>query len=133
MHEIGKPKPDLAQLVVKWQAILRLQDWDIEARYRRAFDMDDNKQGGCSWMRRLRQARVSILDPLDYSPNPRWDDVQDIEATLVHELLHIHFALVDDYQNLSLDLFEQSIEAIAQALIELHRQAEDRLTGANPK
>ena len=111
--------PDLSALVAKWQPILRLQDWDITAIYERHFAMDDGKQGGVKWLRRLKQARIRVLDPSDYGV--QWQP-QDVEATVVHEMLHVHFALVDDYVSLSLDLFEQSIEAISLALIRLDRQ-----------
>jgi hypothetical protein len=120
--------PDLNALTKKWQAILRLQDWTIEAGYKRAFDMPDGKQGGCTWVRRLKRALISVLDPQDYGPDPVAGS-QDIEATLVHELLHIHFALVDDFAGVSMDLFEQSIDAIAIALVRLDRASVSNVFG----
>jgi hypothetical protein len=111
---------NLNVLLKKWQAILRLQDWDITIKYKRHYDMDDNKAGGVSWIKRRKIARISVLDPIDIGTG--WNS-EDVEATVVHELLHIQFCMIDDFSGVSADLFEQAIEATTNSLIRLDRTA----------
>jgi len=66
-------------------------------------------------------AHVQIVDPIDYqSGDGGWE--QDMEASLVHELLHLRFGCVkfdeDDYRD---DMFERAIDVTARALVDLSR------------
>jgi hypothetical protein len=64
---------------------------------------------------------IVVLDPQD------WDGVewaQDVEKTIVHELLHLHTAPFTDVSppTYPLMLEEQAIESLAGAFVGLHRE-----------
>jgi hypothetical protein len=105
-----------------WKKVLRLQDWITKAGLYRERDM---KLGGCNgeceWQLKTKIATIRILDPLDYPEGLIME--QDMEKTLVHELLHLHFApLYADTEDASIDnAQEQAIDCIAHALINLAR------------
>jgi len=107
-----------------WQKVLRLQDWDIEVKVVRARDMNlEESAASVNWVLPKRMASVAIRDPIDYPPGLMGE--QDQEVSLVHELLHLHYAGFDETERGSLQetLLEQSIEAISRALVLLKRQA----------
>jgi len=114
----------LNELCLEWQKVLRLQDWDIHATIRRAKEMvNADADGECYWTLGLKEGFIHILDPIDH--NPRAIGKPDIEATLVHELLHLHFAEWDDSTGQGMPISgEQAIECIAQALVRVKRQSQ---------
>lgn len=116
-------KPALNALCTKWQRILRLQDWDVKILFARGFDLTAGKQGTIEWVSKKKSAFVKILDPQDYEPAIRWP--QDVEKTVVHELLHLHYAPIDDTEGLREMILEQAVECIATALISLDRQTKE--------
>jgi hypothetical protein len=100
-----------------WKKRLRLRDWDIDAHIYRLSQLDDhNHQGECEWVEQSKVARIKILDPADFS---RTIMIQDMEECLVHELLHLHFAPMDEDKYYM--PIEQAIEAIAKGLVEADR------------
>jgi hypothetical protein len=119
-------EPELKSLCSEWQERLRLRDWKVVARIKRVASFDvSNMQGECSWTLENKTAFIKILDTIDYSDDCVFP--QDQEKTLVHELLHLHFA---EWTNESKDCRtpvhgEQGIDCIAEALIKLKRQAEN--------
>lgn len=121
--EIIFTKDKLEERLAYWQKKLNLLDWQFEVNICRARDMKENCAGSINWTLSNKMALISILNPIDYPEDAM--GVQDMENTLVHELLHIHLApLNDDYsQNEHYTLFEEwAICSIAGALIELERK-----------
>lgn len=112
----------LEALCAEWQRRLRLQDWDVKIRLRRRYDMwVETNQGECKHETLKKLALVNILDPTDYDPDNVWP--QDVERTVVHELLHLHFApFVGDYEQCNA-AHEQAIDLIAGALVDAKRFA----------
>jgi hypothetical protein len=107
----------------QWQKVLRLQDWVIKAGIYRERDMHLGKCcGECEWNLKTKIATIRILDPIDYPDNLIMD--QDMEKTLVHELLHLHFGpLYADTDDTSInDAQEQAIDCIANALVNISRK-----------
>lgn len=88
---IYKDDTQVREACKEWQKRLRLQDWIVKAGIYRARDMDLNEcQGECVWHTKTKLATIRLIDPVDY-PEGLIED-QDMEKTLVHELLHLHFA-----------------------------------------
>lgn len=115
--------PDALRLLcLRWQRVLGLSDWDVKVSYVRAYDMEG--QGRCSATPKLRKALIAILDPQDYDPAQHWP--QDVEQTLVHELLHLYFRAGDIGSVDELNT-EQGVEATAKALVLLSRQSKGHL------
>jgi hypothetical protein len=107
----------------EWQKILRLEDWTIFIEIHRARDLKtENSQAEIEPFLLKRMAKIRILAPIDYEPTC-WTP-QDMEVSLVHELLHIHlFQLFADRENESRQIAEeQAIEAISRALVGLYRR-----------
>jgi hypothetical protein len=112
----------LTELCTIWQKRLRLQDWNVKVSTCRERDMCiEGTQGSCNYSHQLKAALIQILDPSDYPPESI--TAQDIEVTLVHELLHLHFAALeperDSPQHVAL---EQAIDLTAYALVAAYRQ-----------
>ncbi len=108
-------------LLAEWQKTLKLQDWEIVIDIKRARDM---QLGECAaevhWKKKKKIAIVHLLDSIDYD-NGYFP--QDHEASIVHELLHLHmvgFAAEDDTPEDTAQ--EQAIHAISTALVELKRR-----------
>lgn len=115
----------LKQKCSEWQKILRLQDWDVRVSVERASDMKlKHVNGECEWVLQTKQAHIRILDPIDYPQDTGWP--QDMEQVLIHELLHLHFAPFDAFENNTHEhtSMEQAIDMIAGALLSLKRGGE---------
>lgn len=66
-------------------------------------------------------AIIHIIDPIDYDPSIIVE--QDIEKTVVHELLHLHLAEWSDMTEDGTPVSgEQAINALASALVNLNRK-----------
>lgn len=113
---------DLNQLCEKWKEILRLQDWDTKIAFTRNYSMwTENSAGEVSFTTKKKVATIHILDPVDYSPNICVE--QDIEKTVVHELLHLHLAEWSDMTEEGTPVSgEQAINALSGALVNLNRK-----------
>src|SRR5690625_2812996 len=123
MSEVIFNKEQLEQKLKYWQSKLRLNDWKINAQITRDKDMSQrDRLGEVEYNIYKKEAFIRILDPVDYDDYGK----QDMENTLVHELLHIHFSGIcyhfgknDDVYNV---LEEQAIESITSGLISLERK-----------
>lgn len=101
-----------------WQSRLRLTNWDVEFSFKSAMDLD-GAVGRCNFNLNAHHAFVNICPPQENTdplpPN------QDIDVTLVHELLHLYLTpLFDGVKGAT--AFEEShrefaIDAIAQAIV----------------
>ena len=108
---------ELRKACRKWQKVMRLQDWDIVCKIQRTKGMNmENVEGSCTWNVMNKTAVIRILDPVDY-PDNEWE--QNMEETLVHELMHLHSAPFDDFKmgTAKNDALEQMIVTLSQALI----------------
>lgn len=114
-----KTVDDLCQ---KWQALLRLRDWDIHVELFSAREFEEcDRQGEVVYDISTGQAIIHLLDVdarLD-TPFP-----YDLEKVLVHELLHLHFAIFEPEQEdrLRHDLWERTVERMARTMLLLYRQ-----------
>lgn len=119
--EFALTEAELREKCPEWQKVLRLQDWGIKVRLARARDlMEYGDLGQCQWNNEHKRAEILILDPNDYDPGRQIP--YDMEQTLVHELLHLHFSLFmakDETPEATAQ--EQAINAMATALVTLKR------------
>lgn len=111
---------ELEALCAKWQRILRLQDWDVVPKLVRWHEMPTDRLGECDHRLSKKMAVIRVLDPNDAPPNNAWP--HDPEKTLVHELLHLHFAPFRAEPDTPADVAqEQVIDTLARALVALAR------------
>jgi hypothetical protein len=114
--------------VREWQEVLRLRDWEVEVAVLRGRDMKaEDCEGLTSYQAKLKRARIELRDPIDhdgghgFGPEP--------EETLVHELLHLHFATFYAKDETAEQVAqEQAIELIAHGLVTLKRRAASMAT-----
>jgi len=114
---------ELHENLLYWQELLRLQDWDIDLQICRWRDMPSPYAvGSVKWRLSDKHVVVKILDPIDIGEGQS----NDMEMTMVHELVHVMFAvghngILDDDSMIS-DMIEQAVERVATALINLDRR-----------
>lgn len=116
---------EVQQACEEWKKRLRLQDWFTKSGIYRERDMQLGEcNGECEYQLETKMATIRIIDPLDYPEGLIVE--QDMEKTLVHELLHLHFApLYANTDDKSIkDAQEQAIDCIAHALVNLSRGGE---------
>jgi hypothetical protein len=112
-----------------WQKRLRLQDWRIEAVIVRGREIEYN-DALADYTIPIRQAYIKVADATDWAP--MLPQPLDMEWNLVHELLHVVWALptssIDRGTEERLERWhmEQSIEATTHALISLERELRTR-------
>lgn len=113
---------ELKEKCLEWQKILNLQDWDIKPGiYRNSRFETVGSQAECNWVLKKKMATIRIVDPVDYPNNIQWP--QDMEQSLVHELVHLHIAPFDESKSGSLEeiMMEQATDLIAKAMVKLKR------------
>lgn len=111
----------MQKLLQEWQHRLGLDDWFIDLRT----DVSPNDmqlnlcEGETEWNEVNKCAVINILNPKDYGTRIT---PFDKEKTLVHELLHIKFAFLQNNENeLQNRLVHQMIEDMAKALVNAKR------------
>lgn len=106
-----------------WQQLLRLQDWNIELRIVRQHELDDHETlAECEYYLERRDAIIRIIPPEDldrFEASYLDNEARDYDITLVHELLHLHFAEFDS--PLAELAHEQVINTLSRAFVKLYR------------
>jgi hypothetical protein len=114
-------KPDLEALLAKWKPILRVSDWEIKIKWVKQYAMGNNDADGtCCHTAAAKAAVIKILEPEDFDPGSGlW--LQDVEDTVVHEMLHLHFAALPRHEGTDHIVFEQAIVSLTSALLDRDR------------
>lgn len=105
-----------------WQGRLRLSDWDVTVEIKRARDMqNDDCAGEVERILNVRRAWIVLRDLVD--TRSECQDENDLEITLVHELIHLYTEPLDlPSTGLKHTAEEQMIDALARALVALDRE-----------
>lgn len=109
-------------LFAKWIWRLRLNDWDIRWRVVRKDELPPDKTGVCDSLTTKKLASIRILHPDDGDPS--WLDPYDFELTIIHELLHLHFApwaLLFEEGDQSNLFLEQAVHVLSSTLLAADR------------
>lgn len=120
--------PNLAELVTHYQTKLRLLDWRIDVSYQRDLTTQDGREvwGLCYPNVDAKAARIVVRDP---STPPAGATAEQAAATVVetvvHELLHLHFAPFQHAAPTEVAAEEQAVWAIAEALVRARGSAEE--------
>jgi len=106
-----------------WQQRLNLQDWHVSIVVARTAELKPKTLGNIHWDLPKKTAIIRVLDPADYHlPFPQ--ALEDIEFTVVHELIHLGFApVVNDLQRSDANRREEehAVNHLAEALLKLDR------------
>ncbi len=115
------------KLLNEWQERLGLQDWTIVLRYNCKFSdlATEDSIGETLWSNTIKNATIKIVSKEEYGNDRTLP--YDFEKTLVHELLHIKFGLIDimnnGYESKVVDeLRHQLIDDLARALVMAKRR-----------
>ena len=112
---------ELVKICRKWQNCLGLQQWDIQLRVCRKKEMYTGGDAEVLHKPNILSAVIQILDPQDY------EDAfiaQNIEQSIIHELLHIPLNMFCKPEDGSVEsvLMEQHIESLSRALLYLDKK-----------
>lgn len=111
------------RLLKKWQEILRLQDWDIYLKIGRFHEVHNEALAHCRHSTTKNSAEIMLRAPQDLRPTESWPGDNDVELTIVHELLHIKFAPLSIPDRLEVEQ-EQIVESLARTLVRLAGEQE---------
>jgi hypothetical protein len=122
-----------------WQKRLNLQDWNISLLVARSTDLKPKTLGNIHWDSEKKTAVIRVLDPADYKM-PFNEILQDLEFTVVHELIHLELSpVLTPLQRNDANRREEehAVNHMADALLKLERaeeakQAKEKATAVAP-
>ena len=109
----------LSNLLLWWQKMLKLQDWNISVVLAEEEGELENEGslGECNAESANRSAVITLLDPLIFKEKYRREGKRTFEICLVHELLHIVLWEFLSNERIKRNLLEAAVDAIAIALV----------------
>jgi hypothetical protein len=103
-----------------WQRRLRLEDWKIDVKIVRIWELEQGTLGHIDWSVPHKTATIKVLNPADYEL-PKDKIPADIELSVVHELVHLHLSVLPLNKS-SRTAEEQVVSMIADALVNLEHE-----------
>jgi hypothetical protein len=107
-----------------WQRRLNLADWNISVVVVPASELKPKTLGNVHWELDKKTATIRVLDPADYRL-PFQEMLQDMEFTVVHELIHLELApVLSDLHRSDANRRdeEHAVNHVADALLNLGRK-----------
>jgi hypothetical protein len=105
------------QTLQSWQSRLNLKDWNIHVELLHPDQLEPKTLGNVHWDTDAKQATIGVLSPDDYKL-PFREMLNDMEFTIVHELVHIELASLPR-SDASRRIEEHAVNQLAAALIKL--------------
>ena len=104
-----------------WKSILGLEHWEIKFQFKRQREMGQTEQAHVVWVLPKASASITMVCHDDYD-NTAWP--QDMEQSLVHELLHVKCAAFDSFEDGTLQdvMHEQYIDSMAKIIVTMDRE-----------
>lgn len=115
---------DVKSATMYWQRTLRLMDWDVIVKYASPGEFVNERVLGECWRNSPRKhAKILLLNPIYYEGDEKYNWMPyDVEATIVHELIHLHaWFLEGEAGTIELKIEEQMVECLATAFVSLYR------------
>lgn|GEM_PF-2251707 len=107
-----------------WQKRLRLDAWHIEVRIVPKSELKPDTLGNLKWKLIQRTAIISVLGSLGYDRSSLCSEiVQDMEYTVVHELIHLQLSVLPRDLNKK-DIEEDVVNRMTDALMSLDKGSE---------
>jgi hypothetical protein len=107
-----------------WRQRLKLDEWKFSIVFAHPSGLHPNTVGNIRWDASEKSAVIRILDAMDYQIGCR-DTLDDMEFTIVHELLHLKVSSLPRYDSDRNDE-ESMVNDLARALLMLDRTTLDR-------
>ena len=103
--------------IVKWQKRLSLDDWQIESKIVRAFELPENAVANIHWSLPKKTATIRVMNSAD-STLRKSAILKDTELSVVHELVHLSMSKLPlDAKNTELE--EEAVKKLSTALLAL--------------
>jgi len=83
----------VSQALQVWQARLNLKDWNIHVQLVHPNQLEPKTLGNVHWNINNKHATIDVLSSYDYTL-PMSPMLNDMEMTVVHELIHLHLAVL---------------------------------------
>lgn len=103
--------------ISKWQKRLALEDWQIEAKVVRVWELPQNAVANIHWSLPKKSATIKVLNSID-SNLAATEIPRDTELSVVHELVHLSMAKLPLDPNHT-ELEEDTVKRISVALLDL--------------
>ena len=110
----------MEERLVVWRQRLKLEDWQVSVVMTRLSDQPPKTLGGIRWDKNKKTAVIWVLDASDYRL-PFREMLDDMELTIVHELVHLDLASLPRGQA-SRGSEERAVSGIAEAMLGLDRK-----------
>ena len=125
---------ELHKQLIYWQKVLYLQDWTIGIKICRQWEMSDTDTlAQCQWFLQRKDAIISVLSPHDLLGLKNrflFGEEADYDISLVHELLHLHFA---PFQREGDEVsVEQAINGISRGLVKVWKEQKESQPPSTP-
>jgi hypothetical protein len=85
--------PQVDRWTKKWQQRLDMSEWQVTTQIVRIWELKPETLGNLRWNGDNHTATIKVLNPLDYDLPPA-DAIQDIEYTILHELIHLQLSVL---------------------------------------
>ena len=110
----------MGRLLVEWQRLLRLQDWDIKVEFVHHHSLGRGGFGEVNWTLEKKTATINMVHPEELSKHLEYNP----EKTLVHELLHLRFSIVCRTKEGTIEdgVHEAAIDQVARLLVQLRKR-----------
>ncbi len=121
-RKAGAPVVTEAQVqrwLKSWQKRLALEDWNISAHVVPSRELKADTLGNLRWNSASKIATIRVMAPCDYDL-PETEIPNDMEYTVVHELVHLQLALLPRAPG-SKDIEERVVNRIGEALLSLEK------------
>ena len=102
-----------------WQKRLRLEEWKVDVKIVRIWDLEQGTLGHIDWSVPHKTATIKVLNPSDYEL-PKDKIPADMELSIVHELVHLHLSVLPLNKS-TRNAEEQVVSMLADALVNLER------------
>ena len=103
--------------IAKWQRRLALEDWSIESKIVRTWELPERAVANIHWSLPTKKATIRVLDSID-SSLPRSEILKDTELSVVHELVHLSMSKLPLDPNHT-ELEEEPVKKLSVALLTL--------------
>jgi hypothetical protein len=103
-----------------WQHRLHLQDWNVTVLSVHRTDLREHTLGNIHWDKEKRTGVIRVLNASEYGM-PFQATLNDIEFTIVHELIHLEMASLPRSEASRSDE-EHAINRLAAALIQFEQR-----------
>jgi hypothetical protein len=103
-----------------WRQRLKLEEWRVSVVMAQQSDLAPKTLGAVKWDKAKKNAVIFVLGPSEYRL-PFCEALEDMELTVVHELLHLELTSLPRGQA-SRSSEEHAVNGIAEAMLGLDRK-----------